>query len=1475
MKKLFISLLMAIGLCGLAMAQTTFRVPASSFKLSADKTGTFIDLSNLENNGWTYNENEGMYMKDNLMIPGGDFIMVMGADLPEHQRLENLFFYYDEASNGIQSKVLEIRNEEGDETDEYGWAVKKTTIPSEAEQTLLAIPYGNEAGVKFLGKRMTGFTIGASGSVLFTDQANRVSLGQYTYEAYEDPTMPVYQLPTSSGNMDMLTELVSTYPFMPSRWGGCDLVSIVKGTAAPVRVGYVMATTDDAMEQTLIVQFDYLVNYQEGNAGDRWIYQFQIKDNDIKLVVKELSITNMEAGAIGFAAYQEGMGPSALGGSTTSYIAVGSPDGSCWENPSAITSVDEGCFQMTSECAPQAGWTLAIGPLDACPTAIEGLTAEQVTYGNSTDEVTATSNVISTNLTFSPDKFTAESAARSIVALLSSSETAPTLENGTFYATGDKIDEAEVFANTPISYYDYGEGGLEFEPMSLSVLNLKPSTQYYIHLYTMAYQCEEAPMYSTCFKTLSAETGMGAPNVKISGVTIEKVMLAIDQPKTYGTVLVKSDTLASIALTGKVAVGDKVKIDDKEVGEVIAVLANTEKSFELTFDAPGAGAYIHAYTIDDVTAETPAYAEDVLKLTAQTAFAQPIGLIDFSAYPSIEQRPDFMAGEYERPLMPFGWTAEAPLVAPQLPSSFAVEEGYQEFPQGLKAEIPWAWEFMEGMWNPIMDPSTFGPKPADVFVDAITPPFIAKATAVQAVYEVTFVEPNARPMPDFYQLSANDLIVIEYSLNFGPWQEAQTFTGKDLEDATAKSHKLDVTFNCQPTDVVRVRYRFRSPKIINHIISQAEFLDVRDCQTPADIAVVQDELTNRAAGLSWNDANSPKARSFKIEYREVVKEGEATWQTQTVNRATGNDNEAMKGLLEDLKTATNYNYRVTAVCASGESHPSKTQTFATLHSLPFAEPLSGTNANNPGQEPVERGMLVYTDVALGQPLKTPTFIGDGWGWSAPQHFANNPERTALMCDNGDKSAWLVTPPLYIRETGYNFKQTFSFTLNTLRRKNEDDGSFSKEDGVKTTMEGVKLYVLMSKNGSFTIDDTLRTFALDLEGFNQASIELPVAVEGRVQFAFLYTSKGNFEDGQYECELSNLHFDYNETPCLPVENLRSTATSPNAISLSWQGEAMAYGIYWKQTSATEFNETPKVVTETEATVEGLTESTQYDFKVVGFCSEDHSSASAPVLLEGIFTTRSCHMPTDFKVEDITATGALFSSKTDQPNYTTKRLVYVTPKAGGETQIFEQTTDELSVDEVFTAQTAYTAQTRAVCSSDSSAMTEAKEFTTLAEAAVKDSFNLTLKVTPDNAGTVTGEGKYEEKAEVTIKATANADYEFVAWINGTDTLSTQASYTFQMPAQDVTYTAVFAKGTANEALLQASFAVGTQNGQLYVRNLNGIAVKDINVYGLTGNLINRFAPNSREDLMLPIDAQRAILFVRLNTEKGVAVYKVYLQ
>ena len=70
-----------------------------------------------------------------------------------------------------------------------------------------------------------------------------------------------------------------------------------------------------------------------------------------------------------------------------------------------------------------------------------------------------------------------------------------------------------------------------------------------------------------------------------------------------------------------------------------------------------------------------------------------------------------------------------------------------------------------------------------------------------------------------------------------------------------------------------------------------------------------------------------------------------------------------------------------------------------------------------------------------------------------------------------------------------------------------------------------------------------------------------------------------------------------------------------------------------------------------------------------------------------------------------------------------------------------------------------------------------------------YSLTLTVSPADAGTVTGAGDYEEGAQVPITATPSAGYQFVSWNMGEEVISEASSFTYTMPAEDVTLTAVF--------------------------------------------------------------------------------------
>ncbi len=70
-----------------------------------------------------------------------------------------------------------------------------------------------------------------------------------------------------------------------------------------------------------------------------------------------------------------------------------------------------------------------------------------------------------------------------------------------------------------------------------------------------------------------------------------------------------------------------------------------------------------------------------------------------------------------------------------------------------------------------------------------------------------------------------------------------------------------------------------------------------------------------------------------------------------------------------------------------------------------------------------------------------------------------------------------------------------------------------------------------------------------------------------------------------------------------------------------------------------------------------------------------------------------------------------------------------------------------------------------------------------------YNLLLFSVPDNGGTVSGAGNYQYGDSVTVTASPNVGYDFIAWTFGEDTLSVDTSYTFVMPHNNMGLTANF--------------------------------------------------------------------------------------
>ncbi|MDR0926400.1 MAG: hypothetical protein LBO69_01365 [Ignavibacteria bacterium] len=74
--------------------------------------------------------------------------------------------------------------------------------------------------------------------------------------------------------------------------------------------------------------------------------------------------------------------------------------------------------------------------------------------------------------------------------------------------------------------------------------------------------------------------------------------------------------------------------------------------------------------------------------------------------------------------------------------------------------------------------------------------------------------------------------------------------------------------------------------------------------------------------------------------------------------------------------------------------------------------------------------------------------------------------------------------------------------------------------------------------------------------------------------------------------------------------------------------------------------------------------------------------------------------------------------------------------------------------------------------------------------KDSFNITLRVNPDNAGTTTGSGKYECGEQISISATGNECFEFICWTNEAGTIVSTNINALITINKDTTLTANFA-------------------------------------------------------------------------------------
>ena len=136
-----------------------------------------------------------------------------------------------------------------------------------------------------------------------------------------------------------------------------------------------------------------------------------------------------------------------------------------------------------------------------------------------------------------------------------------------------------------------------------------------------------------------------------------------------------------------------------------------------------------------------------------------------------------------------------------------------------------------------------------------------------------------------------------------------------------------------------------------------------------------------------------------------------------------------------------------------------------------------------------------------------------------------------------------------------------------------------------------------------------------------------------------------------------------------------------------------------------------------------------------------------------------------------------------------------------------------------------------------------YTTTAANGCDSIVTLTLTITPvytvtlvssnEAWGSVSESGTVAEYGYFTAEATANEGYEFVAWMNGTDTVSTSSTYIFQV-TEDITLTAVFAEVQGISVVDMSNVVIYSNDTRIFV---NGAEGYDVYVYDVNGRVISR--------------------------------------
>jgi hypothetical protein len=157
-----------------------------------------------------------------------------------------------------------------------------------------------------------------------------------------------------------------------------------------------------------------------------------------------------------------------------------------------------------------------------------------------------------------------------------------------------------------------------------------------------------------------------------------------------------------------------------------------------------------------------------------------------------------------------------------------------------------------------------------------------------------------------------------------------------------------------------------------------------------------------------------------------------------------------------------------------------------------------------------------------------------------------------------------------------------------------------------------------------------------------------------------------------------------------------------------------------------------------------------------------------------------------------------------------------------------------------------------------------------------YNLVLLADPTEGGKLTGAGDYEKGSTITILATENEGYRFIAWTDkDLNIISDHAEYTFNMPANDLALTAYYDIIESTELIEKGKFKLYPNPASNYVEITSSILISEIRITDINGRTMEYISDLRSSHHKLSISAYHpGLYFIHIKTEAGTGVRKLQI-